>query len=201
MISWLSRKFPKAGMILNYSNNWELVVAVQLSAQCTDVMVNKVTKELFKKYPSLDDYLQADSREFQRDIFKTGFYKNKTKNILAAARMVHDRFGRRIPKTMEEMLQIPGVGRKTANVVLGNAHRVYPGIAVDTHVKRLSRKFKLTGKNAPEQIEQDLLLVVPKKDWFRFTYLLIEYGRAYSPARVKDYSDPLSRELLRRGLL
>lgn len=201
MIRWLRKEFPRAGMILRYSNNWELLVAVQLSAQCTDAMVNRVTADLFKKYRTLDDYLRADKKEFERDIFRTGFYKNKTKNILAAARVVRDRFGGRIPRTMEEMLEIPGVGRKTANVVLGNAHRIYPGIAVDTHVRRLSRKFKLSSRQTPEQIEQDLLLIVPRAAWFDFTYLLIDYGRKYSPARRKDYGDPLSVELLRRGLL
>jgi endonuclease-3 len=126
-------------MILEYSNNWELLVAVELSAQCTDKKVNEITKKLFKKYKALDDYVKADPREFERDIFSSGFYRAKTKNILAAAKMVQEKFHGEIPKTMHEILTIPGVARKTGNVVLGNAYGVVEGIAVDTHVKRLAR--------------------------------------------------------------
>ena len=184
--------FPKAEMMLNYSTNWELVVAVVLSAQCTDKMVNKVTAKLFKKYKKLDDYVHADIREFEQDIKSTGFYKMKAKNVLAGAKVVKEVFKGRIPKTIKEMITIPGVGRKTANVVLGNAYGIMEGVAVDTHVKRFSTRFDLTDNKTPEKIELDLMQIVPKKDWFNFTYLAIEYGRHIAPARKYDTTqDPL----------
>jgi endonuclease-3 len=184
----LKALFPDAGMMLRYSNNWELLVAVELSAQCTDKKVNEVTEKLFKKYRTLEDYADADPREFEKDIFQTGFYRNKTKNILAAAKMVKEKFGGKIPKTMAEILTIPGVARKTANVVLGNAYGVVEGIAVDTHVKRLVRLWGLSREENPEKIEKDLMALFPKEEWFDFTYLAIEYGRKYCTARVKDHS-------------
>lgn len=183
----LERLFPDAGMMLASGNHWELLVAVELSAQCTDKKVNEVTPALFRRYRTLDDYVRADPREFERLIYPTGFYRNKTKNILAAAKMVKERFHGKVPKTMEEMIQIPGVGRKTANVVLGNAHGVVEGIAVDTHVKRLARVLGLSGERDPNKIERDLMSIFPKKEWFRATYLLIEYGRKYCPARKHDH--------------
>lgn len=185
-----------AHMILEYSNHWELLVAVMLSAQCTDVQVNKVTKQLFKKYPLLDDYIRATSSVFEKDIFSTGFYKNKTKNVLAAARVVQDRFGGKIPKTIEEMTAIPGVGRKTANVVLGNAFGIVEGIAVDTHVKRLARLFGLTSAKDPNAIEQDLMAVFPKSAWFDITYKFIDYGRRYCTARCRHTDCPMFQKLI-----
>ncbi|MDP2630762.1 MAG: endonuclease III [Candidatus Uhrbacteria bacterium] len=182
-IKKLKKLFPKAGIVLKYSNNWELLVAVELSAQCTDKKVNEVTEKLFKKYRALDDYIRVKPEEFEKDIHSTGFYRNKTKNILAAAKMVQSKFGGKIPKTMEEMLTIPGVARKTANVVLGNAYGIVEGIAVDTHVMRISKILNLTDHSDPNKIEKDLMAVVPKKDWFNLTYLFIEYGRKYCPAR------------------
>jgi endonuclease III len=193
----LERLFPLAGMILRYGNPWELLVAVELSAQCTDARVNLVTQKLFKKYRTLDDYVNADPREFEKDIFQTGFYKNKTKNILAAARVVKERFGGVLPKTMEEMLTIPGVGRKTANVVLGNAYGLAEGIAVDTHVMRLAQVLGLSKKKTAEKIEKDLMKIIPQKSWFRSTYLLIDYGRKYCTARPHDHAAcPLGGELI-----
>jgi len=192
LVTKLKKLFPKAEMMLNYSNNWELVVAVALSAQCTDKMVNKVTEKLFKKYKKLDDYVNADIREFEQDIKSTGFYKMKAKNVLAGAKVVKEVFKGRIPKTIAEMIIIPGVGRKTANVVLGNAYGIIEGVAVDTHVKRFAIRFDLTGNKTPEKIEQDLMQIVPKKDWFNFTYLAIEYGRNIAPARKYNTTeDPL----------
>lgn len=189
----LRKLFPDAGMVLNYKNNWELLVAVELSAQCTDAQVNKVTEKLFKKYPKFSDYLKANPREFERDIFATGFYKNKTKNILAAAKYIAEHHHGKIPRTMEAMIKIPGVGRKTANVVLGNAYGIVEGIAVDTHVKRLARVLGLSAETRPEKIEKDLMNLFPKKDWFQLTYLLIEYGRKYCPARKHEHAKcPLS---------
>jgi len=177
---------PEAGMILKYSNNWELLVAVILSAQCTDKQVNKVTEKLFRKYRTLDDYANASAREFEKDIYSTGFYRNKTKNILAAAKMVKEKFGDNIPKTMVEMIEIPGVSRKTANVVLGNAYGIVEGIAVDTHVARISQRVGFTTEKDPKKIEKDLMELLPKKDWFRLTYYMIEYGRQHCKARAKE---------------
>ncbi len=189
----LKKLFPEAQIVLKYANPWELMVAVQLSAQCTDVQVNKVTEKLFKKYKTLDDYVRAKPSEFEKDIFSTGFYRNKTKNILAAAKLVKEQHGGKIPNTMEEILKLPGVARKTANIVLGNAHGVVEGIAVDTHVKRMAQVWKLSDEKTPEKIEQDLMKIIPKKEWLGATYLLIEYGRKYCPARKHDHTkEPLA---------
>lgn len=190
----LKKLYPHAKIALSFKNQWELMVAVQLSAQCTDKKVNQVTPLLFKKYPTLENYVRANPREFERDIHATGFYRNKTKNILAAAKMVKEKFHGRLPRTMEEMLTIPGVARKTANVVLGNAYGVVEGIAVDTHVKRLAKKLGLTNETDPVKIERDLMAILPRKDWFLFTYRLINYGREYCVARPHNHAAcPLSR--------
>ncbi|MEK7108501.1 MAG: endonuclease III, partial [Patescibacteria group bacterium] len=154
IVAALKKLFPNARIVLNYSSNWELLVAVILSAQCTDKKVNEVTAKLFKKYRALNAYFKANPKEFEKDIRPTGFFRAKTKNILAAANMVKEKFGGKIPKTMAEMLKIPGVARKTANVVLGNAYRVVEGIAVDTHVRRLSQKLGLTDHDDPVNIER-----------------------------------------------
>ena len=184
--SRLKRLFPDAKIALRFKNDWELLVAVELSAQCTDVMVNKVTTKLFKKYRTLDDYVQANPREFEQDIKSTGFYRNKAKNILAAARMLKKDFHGKVPKTMPEMLKIPGVARKTGNVVLGSAHGVVEGIAVDTHVRRFAIRFDLSDYKDPVRIERDLMALLPKKELFPFTYRLINYGRQICPARKHD---------------
>lgn len=189
IIEKLKKFFPNAKIVLKYSNNWELLVAVMLSAQCTDKMVNKVTEKLFKKYKTLDDYVKADKSEFEKDIKSCGFYKNKTKNILTTAKMIKEKFSGKVPNTMKDLLSLRGVARKTANVVLGNAFGIYEGIAVDTHVRRLSKLYGLTTHDNPDKIEQDLLKIVPKKDWFAFTYLMIEYGRKYCPARKHNHQN------------
>lgn len=179
----LKKLDPNPKIALAFSNNWELLVAVQLSAQCTDKKVNEVTPALFKKYKTLDDYVKADPRKFEKDIHQTGFYRAKTKNILAAAKVVKEKFHGKLPRTMAEMITIPGVGRKSANVILGNAYGVVEGIAVDTHVMRLSQVLGLTKEKTPEKIEKDLMRIISKKEWFESTYLLIDYGRAYCVAR------------------
>lgn len=190
----LKKLFPRSKIVLRYSNNWELLVAVELSAQCTDRKVNEVTERLFKKYRKLDDYVTASRKEFEQDIRQTGFYRNKAKNILAAAKVVKEKFGGKLPRTIGEMLTIPGVGRKTANVVLGNAYGIVEGIAVDTHVKRLARVLGLTKHSDPNKIEQDLMRIFPKKEWFGLTYRLIDYGRKYCPARLHKHElCPLSK--------
>ena len=187
----LTKLFPDAKIALT---PWELLVAVQLSAQCTDKMVNTITPALFKKYPTLEDYLHANPKEFEQDIFKSGFYKNKTKNILAAARMVKETWEGIVPNTMADILTLPGVARKTANVILGNAYGVVDGIAVDTHVKRFTQKFDLSDFKDPIRIEKDLMEILPKGEWLTFTYRLIDYGRAICTARKHDCKDhPLTK--------
>lgn len=188
IVKKLKKLFPQAVIALTYSNNWELLVAVELSAQCTDKKVNEVTEKLFKKYQTLDEYINADPREFEKDIHATGFYRNKTKNILAAAKIVREQFNGVIPQTMKEMLQIPGVARKTANVVLGTAYGVVEGIAVDTHVIRLSNLLGLTDQKDPVNIEKDLMEILPKNEWIGFTYRLIDYGRMYCPSRAHNHT-------------
>ncbi len=191
-------------MALKRGNNWELLVAVMLSAQCTDKKVNEVTATLFRKYRTLNDYARASAsrrtvREFEQDIRPTGFFRSKAKNILGAARIIKERFGGKLPRTMAAMLTIPGVGRKTANVVLGNAYGVVEGIAVDTHVGRLARLFGFSKHSDPEKIERDLMQLFPRREWFRLTYRLIEYGRRFCPARPHTYSQcPLARFEIRR---
>ncbi len=189
IIGILRKFFPEAKIALKYGNNWELLVAVQLSAQCTDKKVNEVTPALFKKYRTLGDYVRADREEFEKDIHSTGFYRNKTKNILAAAKVIKEKFGGKLPKTMAEMVTVPGIGRKSANVILGNAYGVVEGIAVDTHVRRLARKLGLSAYSDPVKIERDLMAVIPKKEWFSFTYRLIDYGRKYCPARPHNHKN------------
>lgn len=195
----LKSLFPDAKIVLKHKNPWELFVSVVLSAQCTDKQVNKVTETLFKKYRTLDDYVRASAsrrtvKEFEQDIKSTGFYHNKAKNILKAAKFVKEKFGGKLPRTMAEMLTIPGVGRKSANVILGNAYGVIEGIAVDTHVKRLAKKLGLTDHDDPVKIERDLMAIVPKEDWFTTTYRFIDYGRKYCPARPHNHENcPLSK--------
>jgi len=178
IIGRLKDEYPGAHIVLNYSNDFELLVAVILSAQCTDKKVNEVTASLFNKYRHIADYAGADLGALEADIRPTGFFRNKAKSIKGAAAMVLEGFGGKIPSTMDEILRLPGVARKTANVVLGNAYGVVEGIAVDTHVKRLSQRLGLSASSNPDKIERDLMDIVPKDDWFKLTYLLIEHGRA-----------------------
>ncbi|MBI2109255.1 MAG: endonuclease III [Parcubacteria group bacterium] len=189
----LKKLFPHPKMALKYENNWELLVAVILSAQCTDKKVNEVTEKLFKKYRTLNEYVQANSKEFEKDVHSTGFFRNKTKNILASAKIVKEKFQGKVPHTMEELLTLPGVARKTANIILGNAFGIVEGIAVDTHVIRLSHRFGLTKEHNPEKIEKNLMALFPEKEWFTLTYRLIEYGRKYCSARTCEVNHPLHR--------
>lgn len=194
MLKALHGLFQGKGTALDYGNEWELMVAVQLSAQCTDKRVNLVTKELFKKYKTLDDYVRAKSSAFEQDIRSTGFYRNKARNILAAAKAVKERHGGILPNTMSALVALPGVGRKTANVVLGNIHKSEEGIPVDTHVRRFSIRFDLSDFKDPVRIERDLLEIVPPKERFFFAGALIEYGREICPARRHDCKDhPLTK--------
>ena len=189
----LAKLYPQAKVLLSHRNPLELLVATVLSAQCTDAMVNKVTKKLFKKYRTFNDYLKADQKQFAKDIHSTGFYRQKAKHILAAARIIHLKFNDKVPRAMDELLMLPGVGRKTANIVLQNAYGIAVGIPVDTHVRRLSRLLGLTRNTDPDKIEQDLMRLFPKKEWVLLSYRLIAYGREFCPSRSHDHSKcPLS---------
>lgn len=194
IIAELKKLFPDPKIALNYSNPWELLVATILSAQCTDVLVNKVTVHLFKKYKTLEDYVNADPLEFEKDVSSVNFYKNKAKNILTSAKMISQKFHGKVPDTMADLVTLAGVARKTGNVILNSIYHKYEGIVVDTHVRRLSQLFGLTTENDPVKIEQDLMAIVPKEDWGIVSFLLIDYGRKYSPARLTDYSQtPLAK--------
>lgn len=196
ILKTLKELFPHPKIALNYTTDFELLVAVILSAQCTDKLVNKVTEPLFKKYKTLADYADADLAEFEQDIHSVNFYRNKAKNILATAKIIKEKYGGKIPDTMENLLSLPGVARKTANVVLGNIYHKIVGIVVDTHVKRLSQLYGLTKNDTPEKIEQDLMKIIPKEEWFELSYRLIDYGRAYCTARPHDHANcPLTKVL------
>src|SRR5436309_2253962 len=183
IIKLLKRAHPDAHCALNHSNAFELLVATILSAQCTDERVNIVTADLFRKYRKPEDYLKASEKELQKDIRTTGFFRNKTKSIQGTAKVLTESYGGEVPDTMEELLELPGVARKTANVVLGNAFGVKSGIVVDTHVTRLSHRLGLTEQKTAEKIERDLIELVPKKDWVIFSHLLIYHGRRVCKAR------------------
>lgn len=193
----LAKLLPNVKCALHYSNPLELLIATILSAQCTDKMVNIVTEKLFEKYKTIDDYVNATQEEFEVDIKSTGFYRAKAKNILNTVKIIKEKFNGVVPNTMDELITLSGVARKTANIVLGNAYGVVVGIAVDTHVRRLSQKFGLTKNDDPVKIEQDLMKIIPQKDWFMFSHRIVEYGRLYSPAQKRnDDTDPISQALL-----
>jgi endonuclease-3 len=182
-IERLKKTHPDAKIALNYSGPLELLIATILSAQCTDKRVNIVTKTLFKKYRKIEDYAKADLNELEEDIRSTGFYHNKAKNIKKCCQMLIEKFNGQIPRTMEELLELPGVARKTANIVLANVYGVVAGIAVDTHVRRVAKRLGLTENLNPDKIEKDLMEIVPKADWMRITDLLIFHGRRICTAR------------------
>lgn len=183
IIRRLKRAYPGARCSLNHTNPFELLVATILSAQCTDERVNLVTADLFRKYRKPEDYLNVSPRELEKDIQSTGFFRNKTKSIQGASKMLTEQYGGQVPQTMEELLELPGVARKTANVVLGNAFDIHAGVVVDTHVTRLSHRLGLTQQKTAEKIEQDLIPIVPKKDWVIFPHLMIYHGRKICKAR------------------
>jgi endonuclease-3 len=183
IIERLEREHPDAKIALNYTDPLELLIATILSAQCTDKRVNIVTKTLFEKYKTAKDYVNADLRKLEEDIRSTGFYHNKAKNIKKCCQMLVEKFDGRVPRTMEEMLELPGVARKTANVVLTNAYGIVEGIAVDTHVRRVAKRLGLTENENPDKIEEDLMDAVPKANWGRITDLLIFHGRRICAAK------------------
>ena len=183
IISILKRAYPDAKCSLNHSNAFELLIATILSAQCTDARVNIVTENLFRKYRKPEDYLKVPTSELQQDIRTTGFFRNKTTSIQGTAKALTEEYGGKVPQTMDELLELPGVARKTANVVLGNAFGIHAGVVVDTHVTRLSHRLGLSEEKTAEKIEQDLIAIVPKKDWVIFPHLFIAHGRAICKAR------------------
>ncbi|UCG55508.1 MAG: endonuclease III [Dehalococcoidia bacterium] len=183
IIRRLRDEYPNARIALIYSNPLELLVATILSAQCTDEMVNRVTSSLFQRYKTIDDYAKANIKLFEREIRSTGFYHNKAKNIINSAKKISEDYGGSVPRNMAEIITLPGVARKTANIVLYNAYGVIAGIAVDTHVKRLSKRLSMTQHTDPNKIEKDLMQRIPKSKWGNFPYLLIEHGRNVCTAR------------------
>jgi endonuclease-3 len=183
VIELLEKEHPDAKIALHYTNPLELLVATILSAQCTDERVNMVTKTLFKKYTKAEDYANADLQELEQDIKSTGFYRNKAKNIRKCCQMLVEKYNSQVPRTMEELLELSGVARKTANIVLSNAYGIIAGVAVDTHVRRLAQRLGLTESDDPAKIEADLMNLVPRDKWMRITDLLIFHGRRVCVAK------------------
>jgi endonuclease-3 len=179
----LDQLFPQAQCALRHENAFQLLVATILSAQCTDERVNKVTPELFRKFPTPQDFAALRQEVLEREVRSTGFFRNKAKSIIGASRKIVQDFGGQVPKSMEEMLTLPGVARKTANVVLGSAYGIPTGVVVDTHVFRVARRLKLSQQNAPEKVEQDLIKLVPQDRWITFGHQMIWFGRKLCAAR------------------
>jgi len=194
IVSILKKEYPESRIALNFSSPLELLISTILSAQCTDERVNIVTSSLFKKYRTAEDYIKVSSKELEKDIRSTGFYKNKAKSIKKCCQMLVEKHGGKVPSTMDELLELGGVGRKTANVILGNAFG-FPAIAVDTHVKRLSQKLCFTDKENPDKIEFDLMEIIPKEDWTQFSHLLMSHGRKICIARKPRCGECCVREL------
>lgn len=184
----LEAKYPRARIALEYRTPMQLLAAVIMSAQATDKKVNEITQALFRKYKSVDDFADANPRRLAQEIRAIGFYRQKALSIVTSARILRDRFGGRLPRMMKEMLLLRGVARKTANIVLGNAYGIVEGIAVDTHVRRLSQRLGFSSKDDPVKIEQDLMRLFPKSKWFKLTYTLIDHGRAVCTARGRKCS-------------
>src|SRR5436190_8081695 len=183
IIVLLKRLYPKAKCSLDFTNPFELLIATMLSAQSTDVRVNIVTKSLFRKYPDPQAFANATQQEMERDVRQTGFFRNKAKAVIAASKVIMEKHGGEVPRTMEELTALPGVGRKTANVVLGNAFNTAVGIVVDTHVTRVSGRLGLTANVDAVKIEQDLMKLIPPKEWTVFSHRLIQHGRQICIAR------------------
>ena len=201
IISLLRKEYPDAKCSLNHSNPLELLLATILSAQCTDERVNIVTGDLFRKYRRPEDYVNVPRLELEADIRPTGFFRNKAKSLQGACQMIIEKYGGRVPNKVDELLSLPGVARKTANVVLGNAFGIASGVVVDTHVSRLSQRLGITENKQPEKIERDLIEVVPKKDWIDFSHLLIYHGRRVCKARAPQCGDCVVEKLCPSSLL
>ena len=201
IIRLLRKEYPDAKCSLNHSNPLELLLATILSAQCTDERVNIVTADLFRKYRRPEDYVNVPRLELEAEIRSTGFFRNKTKSLQGACQMISEQYGGRVPNKVDELLSLPGVARKTANVVLGNAFGIASGVVVDTHVSRLSQRLGITENKQPEKIERDLMEVVPKKDWIDFSHLLIYHGRRVCKARAPQCGDCVIERLCPSSLL
>jgi endonuclease-3 len=186
ILSALDARYPAATCALHHADAWQLLVATILSAQCTDERVNKVTPALFAKYPTSHDFAAANLDELARDIYSTGFFNNKAKSLIGAAKTILEKFGGRIPQQIDEFLTVPGVARKTANVVLGTAYGIASGVVVDTHVARIGRRLDLTRETAPEKIERDLMKQVSQDRWILFSHQVIHFGREICQARKPD---------------
>lgn len=195
IIDRLEAEYPDSTISLNYSNRLELLIAVVLSAQCTDERVNKVTAELFERYTSPEEYANASQEELAEAISSITFFNNKAKYIRSATRTIVDEYDGEVPNTMEELTSLSGVGRKTANVVLQHGHDIVAGIVVDTHVQRLSRRLGLTEERTPKKIETDLMETVPEAHWQQFTHLFIDHGRATCTSRNPDCADCVLEEI------
>jgi endonuclease III len=195
IVSRLKRMYPKAKCSLDFSNAFELLIATILSAQSTDVRVNLVTKSLFRKYPGPEAFANASQVEMEKDVRQTGFFRNKAKAVIATSKAIMERHGGQVPGTMDELTALPGVGRKTANVVLSYAMKTPEGIVVDTHVTRVSGRLGLTSNSDAEKIEQDLMQLIPRKEWTSFSHRLIAHGRAICVARKPRCSECLLNEL------
>jgi endonuclease III len=189
ILNRLDQRYPGATCALHHNSAWELLVATILSAQCTDVRVNMVTPVLFQKYPTIEHFAALQPEELEPDIRSTGFFRNKSKSVVGAARKLLSDFGGQVPRTMDELLQIPGVARKTANVVLGTWFRIADGVVVDTHVQRITRRLELTKNEDPQKIEQDLMQVIPRDKWIVFAHQIILHGRALCIARKPKCAD------------
>lgn len=189
----LKKLYPQAKTALEYSSPWELLVAVILSARNTDKKVNEVTEKLFKKYKSVDDFKNADIKDLESNLSQLGLFRQKAKFVQKSAEIILEKHNGKVPDKMEDLVSLPGVGRKTANVVLGNVYGIVEGIAVDTHVTRLSQLFGLTENSNPEKIEKDLMEILPKSEWLDFTNRIIAYGREYCPAHCKHTACPLRK--------
>ena len=194
IVSRLKRMYPKAKCSLDFTNAFELLIATMLSAQSTDARVNIVTKSLFRKYPNAAAFAGASQVEMERDVKQTGFFRNKAKAVIAASKVLVEKHSGEVPRTMEELTALPGVGRKTANVVLSNALNNAVGVVVDTHVSRVSGRLGLTAHADAEKIEQDLMMLIPKKEWTSFSHRLIEHGRTICVARKPKCSECLLNE-------
>ncbi|MBN2246558.1 MAG: endonuclease III [Candidatus Aminicenantes bacterium] len=186
LIRLLRKSYPRSRTALHFENPLQILVATILSAQCTDKKVNEITPSLFKKYQSAADFAQADPRELEEEIRPTGFFRNKTKSIIAACQKIVSNYGGKIPDTMDKLLTLPGVARKTANIVLSSGYGRAEGIAVDTHVKRLAGRLGLSSETNPDKIEQDLMRIVPREAWLDFNYILVDHGRAVCQAKKAD---------------
>jgi endonuclease-3 len=183
ILATLDQMYPDAACALHHSNAWELLVATILSAQCTDKRVNMVTPGLFRKYPAIQDFANANQAELAEEIRSTGFFNNKAKSVIGAARKILSDFGGQVPRTIEELLQVPGAARKTANVVLGTAYGVAVGVVVDTHVLRITHRLDLTRETDPVKVEKDLMKTIPQEKWILFSHQIILHGRALCVAR------------------